>query len=98
MTRCYSYYTTAELKTIERMAKEGAKRSVIAEEVNKPYHSVCMMISTRGWYRDEFNLTPIQLGRIFMSVSNKALSIELNKTPKQISQKRYQLRLKNKLK
>jgi hypothetical protein len=80
------------------MAKEGANRSVIAKKVNKPYFSVCMVISTRGWYRDEFNLTPMQLGRIFMSVNNKALSIELNKTPKQISQKRYQLRLKNKLK
>ena len=78
------------------MAKDGASRSVIAEKVNKPYHSVCMMISTRGWYRTEFDLTPTQLGRIFMSVSNKTLSIELNKTPKQISQKRYQLRLKNK--
>ena len=94
MTRRYSYYTTAELKTIERMSKEGVKRSVIAEEVNKPYNSVCMMISTRGWYRDEFNLTPTQLGRIFMSVSNNALSLELTNTPKHISQTRYQLRLK----
>lgn len=94
MTRTYKPYTTKELKLIEQMAIKGVNRQEIAGAVGRGYHTVCSLISSRGWRRKEYDYTPTQLGRIMMSVKNKKLSLELNKTAKQISQKRYELRLK----
>lgn len=94
MTRAYKPYTTKELKLIEQMAIGGVNRQDIAYAVGRGYLTVCSLISSKGWKRDEYNYTTTQLGRIMMSVKNKQLSLELNKTAKQISQKRYELRLK----
>ena len=93
MTRNYKPYTTKELKLIEQMAVEGVNRKDIADAVGRGYLTVCSLISSRGWKRDKYDYTPMQLGRMIMSVKNKQLSLELNKTAKQISQKRYELRL-----
>ena len=92
--RSYHQYTTGELKLIKKMAIGGANRQDIADEVELDRMSVCHVISANKWKRAEYNYTPMQLGRIMMSVKNKQLSLELNKTAKQISQKRYELRLK----
>lgn len=76
------------------MAIDGVNRQDIADTVERGYHTVCSLISSKGWRREEYDYTPMQLGRIMMSIKNKHLSLELNKTAKQISQKRYELRLK----
>ena len=94
MTRTYKSYTTKELKLIKQMAIDGVNRQDIANTVGRGYHTVCTLISANKWKRAEFDYTPTQLGRIMMSVKNKQLSLELNKTAKQLSQKRYELRLK----
>ncbi len=94
MTRTYKPYTTKELKIIEQMAIDGVNRQHIADAVERGYLTVCSLISSKGWKRAEYDYKPTQLGRIMMSVKNKQLSLELNKTAKQISQKRYELRLK----
>lgn len=94
MTRAYKPYTTKELRLIEQMAINGVNRQEIADTVRRGYHTVCSLISSKGWKRAEYDYTPMQLGRIMMSIKNKQLSLELNKTSKQISQKRYELRLK----
>lgn len=94
MTRTYKPYTTKELKLIEQMAIDGVSRQDIADTVERGYHTVCSLISSKGWKRAEYDYTPVQLGRVMMSIKNKQLSLELNKTAKQISQKRYELRLK----
>ena len=94
MARAYKPYTTKELKLIEQMAIKGVNRQDISDTVGRGYLTVCSLISSKGWRRAEFNYTPMQLGRIMISIKNKQLSLELNKTAKQISQKRYELRLK----
>ena len=94
MTRPYHQYTTKELKLIKQMAIDGVNRQYIADAVGVDRMSVCHVISANKWKPAEYDCTPMQLGRIMMSVRNKQLSLELNKTPKQLSQKRYELRLK----